>query len=300
MFKRRIHPVLLILGKNKHLKIKEAYRETLNYLKEIYDRNEAKSVARLIFEDLGIRHLDIFISPDEILSSEKQVKLESIIDQALSKKPIQHILGYTWFYDRKFHVSPACLIPRQETEQIVDLVIKENRKFVNILDIGTGSGCIAISLKMNFEYSNVTGMDNSVKAMELAKQNASLYKANVRFIIDDIFNPDFSAYPGSLDLVVSNPPYVRESEKDMMDENVLAFEPKEALFVKDSDPLVYYKAIRNFCDQKLARSGIVYLEINEALATETAAIFNYDKRYSTFIIKDIHGKDRIIKSIQNE
>ncbi|MGC9342363.1 MAG: peptide chain release factor N(5)-glutamine methyltransferase [Bacteroidales bacterium] len=282
------------------MKIKEAYIKTLNSLEEIYDKNEARSIAQLIFEDLGTKHLDIFTSPDTILSSEKQVKLDSIVSEALDNKPIQHILGYAWFYERKFLVSPACLIPRQETEQMVDLVIKEKKKFKYILDIGTGSGCIAISLKMALENSDVAGMDRSVKALEVAKQNASLHNTNVNFIIDDIFNPEFSAYPESLDLVVSNPPYIRESEKAFMNENVFAFEPWEALFVKDSDPLVFCSAIRNFCDQKLSPGGLIFLEINEALAFETASIFNHDKRYSTFILKDIHGKNRIIKSIRND
>jgi release factor glutamine methyltransferase len=282
------------------LKLKEAYQKTRKYLRDIYDANEAMAISRLVFEYLGFSHLDIFTSSNKVLHSKQLKKLEKIQEELALKKPVQYVLGYAWFYERKFNVSPACLIPRQETEELVDLILKENRIFKNILDIGTGSGCIAISLKLARAEARITAMENSPYALSIAKENASIYKKNILFVEDDILYPDYEKYPYDFDLIVSNPPYVRESERVFMNDNVLSYEPGSALFVKDDDPLLFYRAIREFCRKKLAARGFIFLEVNEALASETAALFNSATGYETSILNDIHGKPRFVKSIRHD
>jgi len=272
------------------LKLKEAYQITLKYLRGIYDANEAKAISRLVFEYLGFNHLDIFTSSNQELNSSKLTELGKIQEELALKKPVQYVLGYSWFYQRKFQVSPACLIPRQETEGLVDIILKENRKFKTILDIGTGSGCIAISLKLGREEAWVTAMEISTDALTIARENASLFKTNIHFVEDDILDPDYENYPYDFDLIVSNPPYVRESEKDFMSDNVLSYEPGSALFVEDDDPLLFYRAIREFCRKKLVLHGFIFLEVNEALALETAALFNNVEGYETLVLNELCSK----------
>ena len=232
--------------------------------------------------------------------SQKQVhEIIRICRELKRGKPIQYILGETNFYNCIIKVNNETLIPRPETEELVDLVIKENKgSSGTILDVGTGSGCIAIALAVNLPGTSVTGIDISEGAVEVARQNASLNKTDVIFKKADILNIG-SFSPGAIDIIVANPPYVRDSEKKHMSINVLDFEPHIALFVPDSDPLVHYRAILNFARTMLNPGGKVYFEINEAMGDPMSELLQAYGYSGVEIIKDINGKDRIIKGIKN-
>ena len=251
---------------------------------------------RLILEDLGFRRDELLLRPDTFLSSEQANKFNTICEDLKKERPIQYIFGYSWFYENKFHVKEGVLIPRPETEELVEHIIKKHRnENVNIIDIGSGSGCISISLAMNITGSRLTAVDSSEEALAIAKENAHLHQLNIHFIHDDILKPDFSRYPEKFDIIVSNPPYVRESEKAYMNKNVTFYEPEIALYVSDKDPLIFYREIERFCSQKLIDKGFLYLEINENLAHETADIF-INKNYSQVeILNDMQAKNRFLK-----
>jgi release factor glutamine methyltransferase len=244
------------------------------------------------------------LSLAEILSGQKintevEKKIMAALDKVLLKIPIQYILGETEFYGRKFFVNKNVLIPRCETEELVDLVIKENHfTKTNILDIGTGSGCIAISLDCELPDTIVYAIDISPDALKVAVKNCNYNKANVLFAEYDILGNSKFPYDIKFDTIVSNPPYIRMSEKKYMHDNVLKYEPHIALFVEDSSPLVYYDACLRFAENYLSNKGEIYVEINEFLGEEALALFhNYE--FDANLIKDISGKNRIIKAIKS-
>jgi release factor glutamine methyltransferase len=266
-------------------------------LVKLYGLSEAKSI---VF--MTIKHYS-GLSFAEILSGKKidtetERKIIEALNKSLEKKPIQYILGETEFYGRKFIVNENVLIPRYETEELVDLIVQENRSDrVNILDIGAGSGCIAISLDCELPNATVYAIDISVEALVLAVQNCNHNRANVLFAEYDILGNAKFSYDTKFEIIVSNPPYVRMSEKRHMHENVLKHEPHIALFVEDDSPLVYYEACLRFAGNYLADRGKIYVEINECLGKETLALFhNYG--FDAVLIKDLSGKDRIIKAIK--
>lgn len=274
----------------------QAYQNLINNLRTLYEQQELSSMFRLILEDLGFRRDELLLRPDTFLSSEQANKFNTICEDLKKERPIQYIFGYSWFYENKFHVKEGVLIPRPETEELVEHIIKKHRnENVNIIDIGSGSGCISISLAMNITGSRLTAVDSSEEALAIAKENAHLHQLNIHFIHDDILKPDFSRYPEKFDIIVSNPPYVRESEKAYMNKNVTFYEPEIALYVSDKDPLIFYREIERFCSQKLIDKGFLYLEINENLAHETADIF-INKNYSQVeILNDMQAKNRFLK-----
>jgi release factor glutamine methyltransferase len=277
------------------LKIKKIFRESIRHLIASYENHEASSITRLLFEELELDYLKVFSNPDMEIHPDKYRKLKLFLEKLERNTPVQYVLGYSWFYDRKFRVDPGCLIPRQETEELVSIILKEKKAFPFILDIGTGSGCIAITIKAEIPESEVWAMDKYSEALKNARANAELQNLDINFLEDDILIPNHKLYPEEFDLIVSNPPYVRESEKDQMHANVIDNEPGEALFVEDSDPLIFYRAIRDFCTFKLKRGGILYLEINEKLGDETASLF-VGEFEDTRIVKDLSGKNRFIKT----
>jgi release factor glutamine methyltransferase len=214
-------------------------------------------------------------------------------------KPLQYILGETIFYNCSIKVNQSTLIPRPETEELVDLIIRENKNFNGtIIDFGSGSGCIAIALAVNLPFAQVTGVEISKEAIELARESADLNKVKVRFVKADIFRFDMEE-AGMAGIIVSNPPYVRISEKVSMSRNVLDFEPHHALFVSDSDPLVYYKAILKIAEKVLSRSGHIYFEINEAMGQEMIRLLESFEYSEIEIIHDLNDKERIIKGTKN-
>ena len=217
------------------------------------------------------------------------------------EKPIQYILEETVFFSLSFKVNEHTLIPRPETEELVDFIIKQANKKneISILDIGTGSGCIAISLAKNLPNAKVYALDISEKALKMAKQNAKLNNVKVDFFQVDILNSSNLNHV-KFDIIVSNPPYVRELEKQFMKPNVLDNEPHLALFVKDDNPLLFYKAITEFAVNNLSKNGLLFFEINEYLGTDMIDLL-YHKNFSNIELKqDIFKKDRMIKGVLNK
>lgn len=236
--------------------------------------------------------------PDHEISSYTWFKVKKICDDLKNMVPVQYITGASLFYGIKMEVTKQTMIPRQETEELVEIIIKENKKSsLKILDICTGTGCIAISLALNIHGSQITATDYSDKVLQVAKRNATQNSANISLIKDDILNPDINKY-GNYDIVVCNPPYITESEKAGMGKNVLDYEPHEALFVPDNDALLYYKAALDLCRKVLNKEGRLYFEINESKASEMKKLLtNYGHR-DISIVDDINGMARITKSIK--
>lgn len=214
-------------------------------------------------------------------------------------KPFQYVLGETEFYGLKFFVNENVLIPRPETEELVEWILNDSRhtepvEVQKIIDIGTGSGCIPITLKKNLSYAEISALDFSEKALEVAKNNAGFHQTEVEFIHADFLKMDFSAL-SNFDIIVSNPPYIAQSEKKLMDKNVTEFEPASALFVPDDDALIFYERIVEFAQEKLNPNGKIYVEINQNLAKETEELFQNHFNFVE-LKKDISGNYRMLKA----
>lgn len=268
-----------------------AYQE----LESLYEKDEIRSMIYSIIEHFtGYDLMKILTYKDELKVSESELlKINFAIKDLKKERPLQQILGYCEFLDVRIEVNQHVLIPRVETEEIVQRVIKENkgRKNLKIADICCGSGCIAIALKKAFPDANIYAYDISEEALKKSKENAKKNKEKINFFKENILkskekNQEFN-------IIVSNPPYIRESEKALMKNNVLLYEPHLALFVSDEDPLIFYKKILDFSNRNLAKNGKIYMEINENLGKETELLFK-NFNYQTSIIKDIRGKDRLL------
>ena len=264
-------------------------------LKPIYLDQEAQSIAYIIVESiLNLPKTQILLKHNEKIDTILFDKIQEIIIRLKNHEPIQYCLGETFFYDLAFKVKPGVLIPRPETEELIELILNNTQDFnLNILDIGTGSGCIAISLKKNLEKTNVFAMDISDTALEIAKDNAQENNVDITFLKNDILtgiNPTNIKF----DVIVSNPPYVLESEKGQMEKNVLSHEPDLALFVPNDEPLRFYSAIIQFSKKNLNRKGHLYFEINERFGEDIKEILRQNNFVDIKIHKDIHNKDRMI------
>jgi release factor glutamine methyltransferase len=267
-------------------------------LAEIYSAEEIESLIFLIFEKLkGYSRTQFLLAKEEILTPEERFTIAQIILRLKNYEPIQYILGETEFFGLPFYTVPGVLIPRSETEELVQWIIQENQlENPTILDIGTGTGCIAISLRKNAPNSIVLACDISPVCIETARRNASRNNADVSFFEFDILKKIPEINISELDVIVSNPPYVRQSEKSMMDKNVLNFEPELALFVPNDDALRFYESIAEFALIYLKSAGRLYFEINEACGEECVEMLQ-KKGFSEIILKkDIHRKDRMIRS----
>ena len=276
-------------------KVKDIIDFAFQELESLYEKNEIRSMIYSIIEHFtNCDLMKILTYKDELKVSESELlKINFAIKDLKKERPLQQILGYCEFLDVKINLNHQVLIPRVETEEITQRIIHENkgRKNLKIADICCGSGCIAIALKKAFPDSTVYAYDISEEAIEQSKENANLNKEKIFFFKENIFqnkekNQEF-------DIIVSNPPYVRESEKSLMKNNVLLYEPHLALFVSDEDPLIFYKQILDFCNRNLAKNGKIYMEINENLAKETELLFK-NFNYQTSVFKDIRGKDRLV------
>jgi release factor glutamine methyltransferase len=267
---------------------------------EIYKDPEKNSVINLIIMTLfGFSKLHQVYLSDQLVPGDQAEKIIEICKELKTGRPVQYVLGETIFYDCKIKVSESVLIPRPETEELVQLVISENRGLhCDIIDFGTGSGCIAIALAANLKGANVTGIDISEAALEVARENAEINSVNVIFKKGNILNFRTESVNKPF-IIVSNPPYVRNSEKKIMHKNVLDFEPHQALFADDSDPLAYYRAILEIADVILLPGGRIYFEINEAMGEQMKALMDSFKYPFSSIIKDLSGKDRFIKGTKN-
>lgn len=265
-------------------------------LSEIYPESEIRSLSNIIIRSaLGFSEMHKLYRSDYPVNSSQVSGIIEICRELKTGKPVQYILGETIFYDCRIRLNRSVLIPRPETEELTDLIIKENNGFTGtIVDVGTGSGCIAIALAINLPGSEVIGTDNSAEALQLAEGNARMNNAPVRFLINDILDPMVSLSQKA-EIIVSNPPYIRNSEKEYMARNVLDFEPHSALFVSDSDPLIYYRAILDKADSILQPAGRIYFEINEAMGSSMLSLLGSYGYSSPVLLKDINGKDRFIK-----
>ena len=258
-----------------------------------YSDKELISIAYIVIEEiLGLNKINVIINNANVISTNDEVKIDEIIKDLIANKPIQYILGKANFFNLSFIVNKHVLIPRQETEQLINWIL--NYEFNSVLDIGTGSACIPISLAKN-STANITAIDISSNAIKIAKKNADNYNLNITFLCEDIFkfNPD-----SKFDLIVSNPPYVLESEMKKMHKNVLNFEPHNALFVEDSDPLIFYNYIAQFAFKYLNSKGALFFEINESFGVEIKLILNKLDFVNIELKKDLNGKDRMIKAIK--
>lgn len=276
------------------IKIKQSFFDSLNRLypeQEIYSLFEQTSENFLQYNKIEI-HQNLYKNIEE----EAEKKILDVLNRLILAEPIQYILGHTQFFDCTISVDRRVLIPRPETEYLVDIILKDtpSEQKLTIVDLGTGSGCIAIALASKFASSEIYATDISANALSLARQNAAKNSVKVHFLQDDLFAPK-AVYP-KFDLIVSNPPYVRNQEKKLMHCNVLDFEPSLALFVEDESPLIFYKAIADFAGKNLSPQGILYLEINEYLGKETADLFLSSGYQQVEIRKDLNNKTRYIKA----
>lgn len=263
-------------------------------LQESYSVQEAANLSRIVCcEMLGQTTIDYYLGKDIILSSKETQKLNGILARLLNFEPIQYIQGTARFLERSYHVAPGVLIPRPETEELVEVMLREIPSDARILDIGTGSGCIAISLSKAFPNAKVTAWDVSEDALCIARRNNDDLQASVCFVKQDVL-----AWRGDggqcYDVIVSNPPYITESEKQEMERNVLDWEPFSALFVPNNDPLLFYRRIGELGRMMLVDGGRLYFEINRAYGEATAMMLCGQGYTGIRILKDISGNDRFV------
>ncbi|RZJ64152.1 MAG: peptide chain release factor N(5)-glutamine methyltransferase [Flavobacterium sp.] len=261
-----------------------------------YDAIEAESFFYLLLEDFrGLKRVDLAMDPNLEFSSDELQKWDDAFRKLQNHIPIQYIIGSAHFFGLEFEVNPSVLIPRPETEELVDWIVKdyEFSGSPEILDIGTGSGCIAISLAKNLHDANVSAIDVSSEALDVANRNANRNEVRVDFIKTDILKTDDLSK--KFDIIVSNPPYVRNLEKREIKPNVLENEPHLALFVADDDALVFYRKIADLASEHLSENGKLYFEINQYLSAETIEMLESKGFHEIELRQDIYGNDRMIK-----
>ena len=289
--------------------LKQYKTHFFDLLKNIQDEQEIESFFFILTEYLhNLKRIDVALNPDFELSEAAIEKWNAILAQLQQEKPIQYITREAWFYGLRFEVNENTLIPRPETEELVEWIIESQKSKVKsqkfeILDIGTGTGCIPISLKANLPHVNVSAIDVSEKALEVARRNAVSNKVEINFIQTNILEvEDLSQlpspiihHPSSYNIIVSNPPYVRNLEKQEIKKNVLDYEPYLALFVEDTDALLFYRKIAQLALKNLSPNGLLFFEINQYLGKETVELLENIGFKNIELKKDIYGNDRMIK-----
>lgn len=278
-------------------KVKDIRDHYLTRLKKIYPEREAVKLLEILFEDMaGIKKVYLLTEPDTRLSESEMLKIHYAAKDLLKHRPVQHITGKADFFGLKINVNEHVLIPRPETEELVNWVLQqmERAQVLRVLDIGTGSGTIALALKNERPEWEVWALDISEKALEIAGKNARENELRIHFLHADILNEQSCKNLPSFDIIVSNPPYVTESEKTQMNANVLDYEPPEALFVPDTDPLLYYREISAFALKKLRKGGKLFFEINENFGKEMKKLL-VDTGFANILLeKDINNRNRMI------
>ena len=277
---------------------REQYRIFLQQLKAIYNLNEATIITDWVLESLaGMQRFDVVKDPEKLLPDTITEKFKVALEELLQHKPVQYVTGEAWFYNMKLKVDKSVLIPRPETEELVKLVLDAVKDAAilapSIIDIGTGSGCIAIAVKKNLSAASVTAIDVSESALAIAKDNSAVQQTDIQFLkVDFLEESQWVSLP-RYDVIVSNPPYIPMDEKEKLDKNVTGFEPHQALFVPDRLPLLFYEKIAAFASAHLNPKGKIFMEVHESFAKETAALFT--KNFSEALIKkDIFGKERMV------
>ena len=277
--------------------LKEAIEQLRAGLSGIVEPHEAQAMIRVICEDIfNYDAVDVALRQDSELPEFAQQRVNDVISRLHRHEPLQYIVGSARFHGHKFKVTPAVLIPRPETEQLVDLIVDENpASDLRVLDIGTGSGCIAISLARALKFAQIDALDVSCDALAVARDNAAALKAKVRFFESDILLPQPAA---TYDIIVSNPPYICWSEREAMERNVKDYEPGQALFVPDNDPLLFYKSIAPYAMQSLDKGGRLYLEINQRFGREVKQLLEDNGFDEVRIIEDSYGKVRFAAAVR--
>ncbi|WP_203293054.1 peptide chain release factor N(5)-glutamine methyltransferase [Luteirhabdus pelagi] len=277
------------------LELKKKYQAQIS---ETYPEEELQSIFRILCEAiLELTPIEVSLHPKRILSVAEREAFEDAIHRLKQQEPVQYIIGETEFYGLPFQVNEHTLIPRPETEELVDWIIaelKDKKESFNILDIGTGTGCIAIALAKNLPKASVSALDVSEEALHLAKKNAAQNEVAVTFFHQNIL--ENNQVSETFDCIVSNPPYVRNSEKEQMDKNVLDYEPDSALYVSDDDPLVFYRTITRIGRQYLKPSGTLFFEINEYLSEEMKALLETEGYANITLQKDFRDRFRMLKA----
>lgn len=279
--------------------IQEARMALQSQLGNIYEPREAANITDWVLESLtGLSRSARLVKDKEPLTAEQEQRLGGYIKDLLRHRPVQYVLGEAWFHGLRFHVNENVLIPRPETEELVEWIIEEHKEAatLTILDIGTGSGCIPIALKKALPQATVWSCDVSEGALEVARKNAKDLEAEIRFIHQDILDRQLWDQLPQVDIIVSNPPYIPERDKSSMHANVLEHEPHLALFVSNNNPLTFYEAIAELARIKLDTNGSVYAEIHEDLGPATLALFQEKGFGRAAVRKDMQHKERMIKA----
>lgn len=279
-----------------HSSISEQFNALVAILTPTYGAGEAASLANILFEDLlGISRTDRLVAGQELLGNEPLHQIEQASQRLLQMEPIQHIVGFAYFCEHRFQVTPDTLIPRPETEELVHLIAQANDgKKRNILDIGTGTGCIPITLKRLLPACRLTAWDISEQALAVARHNAQNLAVEVNFQLMDALDPiTMEQY----DVIVSNPPYIPASDQAEMHPNVLDHEPGQALFVPEEDPLLFYREIGKFGRTHLLPGGQLYFEIHERYGLEVQLLLTGQGYQQVSIVKDLNGKDRMLRAV---
>lgn len=270
---------------------------------KFYDERETETFIFMLLEEYaGVSKSETIINPELTINESELLNIHFAVNDLKNYKPIQYILGKTEFYGLPMRVNPDVLIPRPETEELVDWIIQDTTKDHErkILDIGTGSGCIAIALKKALSNAKIQAIDNSQKALEIANQNTLMNQVHITFSCVNILEKREWNNLGQCDIIVSNPPYVRNMEKSEMKENVLNYEPDCALYVEDNNPLIFYKTLAEFGLDRLNENGSIYCEINQNLGQAIYKLFeSYGYQYIQ-LKKDFKGNDRFYKAIKNK
>ena len=276
--------------------VNELYRSFLSELSHTHSSHEASNITSMIFEYFaGIDRSSFIKDPNKVLDEEKTTAINDSLAALKKNKPVQYITGEAWFYKMKLKVSNAVLIPRPETEELVEAVIQavKNKTGIKIIDIGTGSGCIAIALKKNIAASSIIAIDISDNALDIAKENASNQHTTIKFLQLDFLSAEDNKLLGKYDVIVSNPPYIPKKEMEQMDKNVTAYEPHTALFVDNDQPLIFYEKINAFAKDHLNEHGMIFLETHEDLAEAVCKLFD-ECIYKSAIKNDLFGKQRMV------
>jgi release factor glutamine methyltransferase len=284
--------------------LKDVSATFIERLSPLYDLNEINSLCLIVLAEIeGISSAKIKAFPETEISRENVHTINHILERLSKGEPVQYILGHTEFFGLPFKVNPSVLIPRPETEELVDWTIESWRRAkgnwlspCRILDIGTGSGCIAVSLKKNLQETDVSAMDISQTALLVARENTRLNQVDIRFINADILNLESEFESQRFEIIISNPPYVTLEDKKTMHSNVTDFEPHTALFVPEDNPLIFYKAIADFAFTHLEKGGLLFFEINESFDEQTVEMLS-DKQFKNIELrKDMSGKYRMVKA----
>jgi len=281
--------------------IQQSYKQLLFQLYEMYGDREAANIADIVIENItGFKKVDRLINKQFPLNEEQLQLLNDYTNELLKHKPVQYVLNEVWFAGMKLYVDENVLIPRPETEELVEWIVKtvasRKSQVASILDIGTGSGCIPVALKKKLLSVEVHALDISEEALNVAKRNAAIQQTEINFHLLNILDKNLWRQLPKFDIIVSNPPYVTQGEASSMQKNVLQYEPHLALFVDDEDAMKFYKAIAEFGLKHLNENGQLFFEINEMMGKQICDLLNQYRYLNIELKKDLQNKDRMIKA----